>query len=141
MKRSGGLKRTGFRRWNHALIRAKPVTIGDRHFPSKAEAARWLFLETLLRCGAISELKYQDRVVLLAGRAADGLPEIAWRTDASYIESGRRVWEDTKPRPFTEREHLLVDLWRHFGPGLLRIVEPTSAGNWKTRMTIMGRAG
>ena len=111
-----------FRRRNPMLVRAKPEWIGDKYFPSKAQATRWRTLLLLERAGEIKDLVHEPKVVLLEGDPKAGLPTIAWHPDAAYIEKGRIVYEDTKPRDLMPHELLLLDLWRHFGPGLLRII-------------------
>ena len=108
---------------------------GEYH-ASKAEHQRWQMLKLLERVGDISGLEHQPQVVLIekSGKA----PAIKWRLDSSYIEDGRRVWEDIKPRPFTPRENLLMALWKHYGPGLLRI---TDNAQGKVRKTVMPKEG
>lgn len=120
LKRFTPLNSNGFlRRRNkfHAIQVHDMVT--GQHFASKGEHRRFQDLQLLERAGEISDLKTHPKVVLVAGN--DVLPEIAWHPDYSYVEKGRTVYEDWKPRQATDREHLLFDLWRHFGPGLLRI--------------------
>jgi len=83
----------------------------------------------LERAGNITDLRQQTKVVLLP--RSEGAPEIAWKVDFVYQQDGRAVWEDAKQRKsgrlsslteiLTPAERLLVKLWRHFGPGLLRI--------------------
>ena len=100
---------------------AKPVhdMATGESYDSTGEYKRHKQLELLEDTGYISELQRQPKVVLVerCGKA----PEIAWKMDSYYIEDGRPVWEDFKPRPKTPRENLLIKLWKHFGPGLLRI--------------------
>lgn len=55
---------------------------------SKAEAERWAELRLMERAGLISDLKFHTRHQLPAG--------IVYEDDASYMEGGRRVVEDTK---------------------------------------------
>ena len=132
MKRGGWLRRrVGFgmapRRTKY---NAKPVhdIATGRSFDSKAEFARWNQLELLQRAGHISALVLHPKIILIA---KDGdKPEIAWHPDYQYTESGRTVWEDSKARPQDARETLLFKLWRHAGPGLLRI---TGAGGKLTK--------
>jgi len=92
---------------------------GQRCFDSTGESVRYNQLELLEKAGEISSLELHPKVVLIDGN--NDVPEIAWRIDYAYTEKGRKVWEDYKPRPITERERLLIRLWKHFGPGPLRI--------------------
>lgn len=124
LKRTAPLRRTGIQKF-----RAKPVhdmQTGES-FDSKGEHARWLDLKMLEAAGAIQNLERQPRVILVPRRG--DAREIAWKADAAYTEDGRRVWEDFKrperagtARLWTGRDYLLLRLWQHFGPGLLRIV-------------------
>jgi hypothetical protein len=99
---------------------------------SKGEHRYWGRLEMMQRAGLIADLVAHPRVVLLA---RDGkCREIAFKPDASYTEDGRTVWIDYKPRPQTTRETLIFELWKRFGPGLLKIV----GAKGETIKTIMG---
>ena len=113
---------------------AKPVTEGDKHFDSTTERDRYRFLEMLEKGGAISDLRFREKVILVP--ATDKAGEIAWNIDFSYTEDGRRVWEDSKNRPLTDREALLIHLWEHFGPGLLRLTG--AAPRFPVLRTVMG---
>jgi hypothetical protein len=147
MKRNTTLRRhSELRRASHLgtgatrrnKFNAKPVhnTVTGETFDSKGEAARYGTLTILQRAGEISDLVLHPKIVLVpADRKA---PEIAWIVDYSYTEDGRTVYEDYKPRPFTSREHLLIRLWKHFGPGLLLIT--AEGGTIKRRVTAQGDA-
>ena len=87
-----------------------------RSFDSLGERRRLAELAMLQRGGAISELVFKPPAVVL-----DAAAGIKWRIDYSYIEEGRAVFEDWKPRPFTARENMLMKMWRAHGPGLLKI--------------------
>ncbi len=104
---------------------------GHQSYDSLGERRRWSELELLQRGGEITDLVFKPKVVLIPATAET--PEIAWHTDYSYTEKGRTVHEDWKPRPPTPRENLLFKLWRHFGPGLLRI-----SGSRRFAKDIMG---
>lgn len=137
-------RRTPLRRkkgfWNPNTVRAKPEAVDGIQFDSGAEAREYRMLRALQMGWQIHGLECHPKVVLLKGDAAKGLPTIAWRPDFAYYEAGRKVYTDNKTRgdtAFTERELLIFDLWRWFGPGLLRITE------WKgdrlcTKREIMG---
>uniref|UniRef100_A0A6M3JNV6 Uncharacterized protein n=1 Tax=viral metagenome TaxID=1070528 RepID=A0A6M3JNV6_9ZZZZ len=107
---------------------------GRDHYDSKSEHARWLFLQTLEKGGTISALILKPKVILVPRNGT--APEIRWEVDYSYIQDGRRVWEDWKPRPFTDKERLLFKLWKHFGPGLL-VITHTQKGRYCTRKQVM----
>ena len=115
LKRYVGLRRSGNR------YGAKPVhnLMTGQTFDSKGEYGRWGELRLLERAGHLSSLTQHPKIILVPG--VSGLPEIAWHPDYSYVEDGRVVYEDYKPRKVTDRENLLFKLWRHFGPGPLRI--------------------
>lgn len=85
-------------------------------FDSRGEERRWRELEMLERGGVISELVFKPKPIVLDAEAG-----IKWGVDYSYVEDGRPVWEDFKPRPSTQAERLLMKLWKAHGPGLLRI--------------------
>jgi len=110
---------------------AKPVydIEKEEYHASAGEFRRWKFLLMLQDGGAISGLTRQPKI--------DLEPGISWRLDSTYIENGRRLWEDYKPRPFTPRENLLMRLWKLHGPGLLRIIDEKH-GKYSTRKEIMG---
>lgn len=100
---------------------AKPVhdLATGQSFDSTGESRRWASLQLWERSGLITGLTLHPKVILIPARGK--APEIAWRVDYSYIEAGRTIFEDWKPRPMTPRETLLCKLWQHYGPGLLRI--------------------
>jgi len=143
-------KRGGARVQNSSLVRKKPlrrssppknfrakpvydIEKGEYH-ASKAEYARWQALLLLEQAGEISDLERQPVVVLVERRGK--ARAISWRLDARYVEDGAVIHEDTKPRPFTPREQLLMRLWTHFGPGPLRIVERKGRGWAVKRMVV-----
>ncbi len=119
------------------MYNAKPVhdTRTGETWDSTGECNRWGQLRMLQDAGHISDLCLHPEVVLIASHGA--ARAVVWRPDYVYLEDGRRVWEDYKPRKATGREHLLFLLWRHFGPGLLRI---TGKGG-KVLKTYMGQGG
>jgi len=144
LKKSGGNVRNSTMRRKAPIprssppknFRAKPVydIEAKEYHASKAEYRRWQTLKLLEKAGEISDLKRQPTITLVDrnGKA----PAITWRMDSSYTEAGRTVYEDVKPRPFTPRENLLIKLWKHFGPGLLRITE-NKGQHWKVKKEVM----
>jgi len=62
----------------------------DRWFDSKAECRRGEDLALLERAGEISDLRYQVRFVLNEN------PKVSIAIDFTYLENGKRVFEDTK---------------------------------------------
>ena len=137
LKRSPLYRRTGLRKSPAPNFGAKPIHDfkTGRHHASKGEYQYWCHLENLERGGAIRGLKHQPKVTLIADK-----PTVTWRADASYIEDGREVWDDYKPRPFTPRENLLMKLWVHFGPGPLRIIGEKK-GRFTTRKVVVPKEG
>lgn len=114
------IKRTAFRRRNVSRNMYGAIHCSDadgNQFDSKNEMARYKSLELKQRCGLISDLTLHPKIVLIEQR--DKAPEIAWHPDYSYVEDGRTIYEDSKPRKMDARELLLCKLWKHFGPGLL----------------------
>jgi hypothetical protein len=142
VKRSGYLqRRVGLAPSRRPRINSRHVhdMATGQHFDSQAEYDRWGSLRMLQMAGEISDLALHPKVVLIpATKTPAGIPdkpEIAWHADYCYTEDGRTVWEDCKPRPEQERETLLFKLWRHFGPGLLRI----TGKDGKLIKEVMGR--
>lgn len=91
-------------------------------FDSKGERSRHGDLKVRQMAGLIENLVLKpEKVVLIAMEGTK--PEIAWQVDFSYYdkEDGLFVYEDYKPRPMARYEHLLIRLWRHYGPAPLRI--------------------
>lgn len=76
---------------------AKPVDADGLHFDSRAEAARYWELTTLVRAGEIAELKPHPRFTIWEGVTAKGKREkITYVADFQYTEGGRVVVEDVK---------------------------------------------
>ena len=65
-------------------------------------------------------MKYHQTIILIPenGKA----PAIKWNLDFTYIEKGRVVYCDSKRRPIDRHERMLMRLWAHLGPGLLRVL-------------------
>ena len=119
LTRKTPLKRTPIRRQK---FNAKPIhdTKTGETWDSTSEKGRHDELILLEKAGGISNLAlHPPKVVLIEKRGK--APEISFRPDFSFIEKGRLVMEDWKPRPLTARERLIFKLWRHFGPVPLRI--------------------
>jgi hypothetical protein len=130
LKRTVGLKRGGFLKrgpWNSRnKFHAKPVFDGKTLFDSTSEAKDGHIFEIMQRAGEISNLKYHQKVVLMPANGK--APEIAWNIDFVFTDKGRTVYVDSKRRPIQRHERLLMRLWAHKGPGLLRIL----ANGYKT---------
>lgn len=140
LKRKTPLKRSAWGGTRGNKFRAKAYHDGERSHASLGEGARWRTLSMYEKGGAISGLEHQPRIVLVAGDKTRNLPEIAYRPDSSYVENGRRVWEDWKPRPETSRDTIIYKLWRHFGPGLLRITGRKNGKDVTIKEFMGGRA-
>lgn len=72
--------------------RAKPTVVDGVRFASQKEAARWSALKLLERCGNISDLKRQVRFAL----DVNGIPICHYVCDATYVQDGKLIVEDTK---------------------------------------------
>lgn len=79
------VRKTGGRR---SKYRNKIVTIGDRRFHSKAEAARWVILQEWEKKRIISQLRCQVTYQFQCG--------VKYVADFVYMEKGRIVVEDCK---------------------------------------------
>jgi hypothetical protein len=106
-----------------------PVTIGDFHFDSKAEAARYLVLLERQQRGQISGLRCQPRYELQpAFRDAQGrmMRAIVYVADFEYSEGGQLVAVDVKGGMATQTAAFRVKakMFRYRYPGIeLRVVE------------------
>lgn len=124
-------RRTPLRRkkgfWNPNTVRAKPEAVDGIQFDSGAEAREYRMLKVMQQSGQIHGLVCHPKVVLIAGDAKRGLPELAYRPDFSFYEAGRLVYQDSKNRgiegngAYTPREHIIFKLWIHFMSVPLRI--------------------
>ena len=66
-------------------------------FDSKAEAKRYIKLQTLQNLGAIEGLERQKKYVLCKGRWHDGKPfSISYVADFVYVLDGELIVEDVK---------------------------------------------
>ena len=98
--------------------KAKGFTTG-RMYDSTAERDRAEILNLLQVAGEISDLKEQTVIELMTG--------VKYRPDFDYEENGRRVYEDVKG-VMTERFRIICAIWRHHGPGPLRITKRDGRG-------------
>lgn len=79
---------------------AKKVVYNGIKFDSMHERDRYIELMLMERAGVISNLKLQDKMVLIDG-SGYGRP-IYYIADFSYDENGERVYEDAKS-PITRK--------------------------------------
>jgi len=112
------------------------IACSDDHgnmFDSMGERDRYADLKLRERGKLISKLILKPKKVILIPKSGTK-PEIAWQLDYSYVdeEAGLFCFEDYKPRPMARYEHLLIRLWRHYGPAPLRI-----SGRKGTRFTLL----
>ena len=124
------------KRYGHTY-RAKPQADEHGQYDSIAEQERYHELLMLQKGNPLSALTLHPGKVVLIEKTKDA-PEIAFRPDYSYMEDGRLVYEDCKPRPMNARENLIFKLWRHFGPGPIRITKRNSKKKWYIDKTIRG---
>jgi hypothetical protein len=77
----------------------KKTVVNCATFDSKREARRYEELWLLQRAGLISDLKLQEKFVLIPSQRIDGKVverELSYKADFSYIENGKKVVEDAK---------------------------------------------
>lgn len=79
------------------------VTQDGHTVDSGKEARRWRELELMAAAGEISELRRQVPFILAKGVRLEGekrkKPDLRYYADATYIERGQLVVEDTKAEP------------------------------------------
>ena len=75
----------------------------DRVFSSRAEANRGEELALLERAGEISDLRYQVKFVL------SEKPKVSITIDFTYLENGKRIFEDVKG--IETREFRVKRIW------------------------------
>lgn len=135
MKKSGLLKRkTSLRRrgMSNNKFGAVKVFADDRCWDSKGEHRRFKELEALQDVGEISELECQVTVHLSRAR-------ISYRADFCYTENDRVIYEDYKGVT-NPRFNLICQLWKAYGPALLRITGNAGRGRITTKREIMPQA-
>jgi len=78
--------------------KAKPTTIGNIKFASKAEAQRYMALILMEKAGKISWLTLQPKFVLLDKFKHNGksIRAIHYVADFKYSENGKDIVEDVK---------------------------------------------
>jgi hypothetical protein len=114
--------KTTRRRNKFGAFRTKGLT-SDKMYDSKAEMNRAEYLKKAELDGEISGLVEQPKVQLARFHA--------YKPDFTYIENGRRVFEDVKGAE-TERFRINKNLWRERGPGVLRISKRQGRyGKWQ----------
>ena len=77
----------------------KKTVINGITFDSKREARRYEELRLLEMGGVISDLKLQEKFILVPAQRIDGKVverELSYKADFSYIENGKKVVEDAK---------------------------------------------
>lgn len=103
------------RRRNKYNAQPQPAPLGERlGFASKDERDRYQQLKILERAGIISDVKRQQEIILTKAR-------ISYTADATYIEDGVKIVEDYKGF-IGERFRVIMQLWRVYGPAVLRVV-------------------
>ena len=66
---------------------AKPVTEGDKHFDSTTERDRYRFLEMLEKGGAISDLRFREKVIIIVATSRPGVREPRSRASSPTMTS------------------------------------------------------
>lgn len=103
--------KTTQRRNKFGAQKTRGLTSG-KLYDSKAEMNRAEYLKKQEQDGEISDLSEQPKVQLTQYHA--------YKPDFTYMENGRRVFEDVKGVE-TERFRINKNLWRERAPGILRI--------------------
>ena len=111
--------------------RNKKVRRNGVMFDSKLEADYYRHLQMREDAKDISELQYHP------GRIKMTKALIGYEPDFCFIEDGRKVWIDTKGGIQTRDFLIKMRLWRHYGPGLIRIVARARGGGFRTVKEIM----
>jgi hypothetical protein len=95
------------------------VELDGRSFRSKAESQLYLYLKALEQSGEIRELECEQKVTLLPGARNE---RIEYYADfvCFDLKLNEKVWVECKGFE-TDKWKMKLKLWRHFGPGLLRI--------------------
>lgn len=79
---------------------AKKVVIDGEVFDSRKEYYRWCDLRLLERAGVISDLKRQEKYLLIPGQRDEFGKlierEVSYIADFEYIQDGKKVVEDVK---------------------------------------------
>ncbi len=107
-------------------------TLTRRRYDSGLERDVAEHLCARLAAGEISDLRQQDRVLLVA--------DIWFKVDFSFTERGRRVYVEAKGFP-TERWRLIQKLWRTFGPGPLTVIQRGRRGGLSIAKQILPKGG
>lgn len=97
----------------------KRVELDGRSFRSKAEAQMYLYLKQLKKLGEVKDLRCEQRVQLLPGGRGESVDYYA---DFVVFDTklGCDVWIEVKGFE-TDKWKIKKKLWKHFGPGTLRI--------------------
>lgn len=88
-------------------------------FDSKAEAHMYLYLKQLETVGEIKDIRHQIQITLLDGPVK---MRRTYKVDFSYVDvkSGEQIFVEVKGWQ-TDRWKANLLLWRHIGPGPLRV--------------------
>jgi len=127
-------KRKGSKMGNKSATSNNMQELAGRRFDSRLERDRAELLVLLQRGKEIRNLRFQEKVYLTKA-------EIGYRADFYYEEryaprKFRKIWEDTKGFE-TPRWRLIKRLWKHYGPGALRVTVRTRDGKIKTKEEII----
>ena len=95
------------------------VELDGRSFRSKAEAQMYLHLKALEQAGEIENIRCESRVTLLPGPRN---MKVDYYADFVVFDKhhGQDIWVEVKGFE-TDKWKIKLKLWRHFGPGTLRL--------------------
>lgn len=97
--------------------KVKKASLLGMTFDSKAESHFYLWLKAREQAGEIANIKHQVPVVLLDGPVK---MKRTYKCDFSFEENGETIYAEVKGFE-TDRWKSNLLLWRHIGPGVLRI--------------------
>lgn len=97
----------------------KKVELDGRSFGSKAESQAYLWLKDLEKLGEITNIRHQVRIELLPGARNERVDYIV---DFVVFDVALCMDIYIEVKGFeTDKWKIKLKLWRHFGPGILRV--------------------
>lgn len=99
--------------------KVQKVELDGRSFGSKAEAQGYLYLKSLEQAGEIQNIRCQVKIELLPGARGE---RVDYYVDFVVFDVATGVDHYIEVKGFeTDKWKMKKKLWKHFGPGLLKI--------------------